>query len=356
MKVCILSTVAPRQMSMYSIYTNYFCEKGITFDLIYFDLFNGEDSSVANETYRFSIDRSSSKIKRRVSYLSFLKFAKKIIIKNKYDSIIVWNEFTAVLFSNFLKKYYSKRYIVNIRDLFDERKRMQFTLLNNKLNHSIKFSLLTTIASPKYRDYLPKDFDYVVIHSLNENFEYGEHHITKTVPIRIMFIGKIRFLHKIKKFADLIGNDSRFKLIIAGYGSETMKEYSEKYNNIELIGSFKNEKTIELLNYSDILYNLYGTEYSGLRTALSQKLYLAISMRMPILVFKGTYTCDVAKQCGIGFDFDDDRDYEKYDVDELYNWYMSLDEKSIENKCLEFEKVIKQANEEFYKRIDNIFN
>ena len=38
MKICIISTVAPRQMSMYSIYTDYFKNKNIEYDLIYFFL------------------------------------------------------------------------------------------------------------------------------------------------------------------------------------------------------------------------------------------------------------------------------------------------------------------------------
>lgn len=357
MKICIISTVAPRQMSMYSIYTRYFMKHGIKYDLIYLDRFSGSDSVKSENTFRFDM-KDRGRLSRYFSYYSFSKYAKRTVRSNKYDYLIIWNEMTAGWMSRFLVKEYKKRYCINIRDLFDENYILT-KLIQPKLNLAIKYSDFNTVSSKGYIKFLPPA-EYIEIHSLNEDFcvrkkgiqnkKDGEH-------LTIMYVGNIRFLEKLKAFLDLFKNDDRFSVVIAGSGSSSIEEYCKSIGakNVSFIGTFLKEETSEVISKADILYNLYGTENNCLRTALSQKLYLAISMRIPILVYNKTSMYDYANECGLAFGIEDKCELDRDIPRKLYDWYNSLDLEEIEIKCIKMENEIKKCNLLFTKKLDMVF-
>lgn len=358
MKICIVSIVAPRHMSMYSMYTSFFRDNNIEFDLIYLDRFKGTDKVESKNTYRLEINGSDRKTKY-IGYLRFPGFAKRIIKENNYDILIIWNELTASLLSSYLKKDYKGKYIVNIRDLFDERNKLLYSMLNKGLEKSLRNSLMNTVSSEKYTDYLPADVDYVMFHSLNP--DYSDKPVVRICtdrhPINIMYIGNIRFVDKLKALIRALDGDERFMLTVAGSGSEQIQEYCNSigYNNCEFIGTFDSKKTTEIISKADILYNLYGTEYACLRTALSQKLYLSISNALPILVYNNTYMYELADKCNLAFGIDDNPIIEHKDIDRLYEWYISLDREEIMKKCDLMITQFNETNEHFRSTLKKIF-
>ena len=52
-KICILSAVNIKHMSLISIYTKYFKENGMDYDVIYMDKYNEEENIDAKNIYRF---------------------------------------------------------------------------------------------------------------------------------------------------------------------------------------------------------------------------------------------------------------------------------------------------------------
>lgn len=350
-KICILSTVNIKHMTLISLYTNYLEKNNINYDIIYIDKYHEKEDIAAENIYPYQlyIQRDWSMPRKVVKYFGFKKYAKNLIKKNNYDFIIVWNGFTAFMFADFLSKQYKNRYCLNIRD-YGYEKLLPVYLQMKKV---IKNSAFTTISSNGFKKFLPK-FDYITVNSLNEkilaNCMPKENIRKKDKPIRISFIGYVRFFENDKKLINSLGNDNRFIVQFFGEGAQKLDEYVKEngYSNIICKGRFEPKETKEFLEKTDIINNLYGVGDIALDTALSIKLYYSVYMNIPILVYNGTYMSEIAEKYKIGFSIDSDG----YDGlgDRLYKWYYSLKYEELKNNCNEFIKVINSENENF-KRI-----
>ncbi|MDD2268377.1 MAG: hypothetical protein PHY15_02365 [Eubacteriales bacterium] len=348
--------VEMKHMVMSSIYTDYFHRNGIQYDIVYLDRYNLEENSKAQTIYRCICSKYGfwSKI---YGYIKFKLYAQQILQKNKYDFVVVWNEYTSVLFSHYLVKHYHQKYSVNIRDLFNEKSIIRNPkILNPLLKQAIKNSLFVTVSSGKYIDYLPKYNNYHFIHSINSEIlpKAKLYSVQGNIkPIKILYIGKIGYLNEVKRLIDCLKNDDRFLMKFVGIGSEIVKTYADDCGckNVEFVGSFERQKTLEYLNEADIIYNLYNPTNACERTALSNKLYYAVCLNVPILVFKNTYMYEIAEECGIAFAVDGRFDNSL--GNELYRWFEQFDRKSAQKKCESFLTKAKESKIIFYNYLDN---
>lgn len=355
MKICILSTVNIKHMTLISLYTSYFEKNNMKYDLIYIDKYDDNEESFAENTFKFpiKIKREWSFFRKLMSYWKFKKFAEDIVKKEKYDFIIVWNTYTAIMFSRFLIKKYKNRYSVNIRDYGYEKNPFIFRRVRN----AIQNSTFNTISSKGFETFLPEN-NYVTVHSFNKKIlsqcipkstlrEKGE-------PIRITFIGYVRFFEKDKQILDLLGNDERYIIQYFGEGANILEQYAinKGYSNVKFHDRFEPQATASLLNETDVINNLYGVGDIALDTAISIKMYYAVFMNLPILVFKDTYMEKVTKEYNIGFSVDKDM---KNLANEFYEWYHELDSNDIVNECNRFKKHIKLDNKLFEETLMRYF-
>jgi hypothetical protein len=353
MKICILSIVNIKHMSAASLYLDYFAEQGIKYDIIYIDKYSKLEKINAENIYRYElkINREWSKLKKVSKYIGFRKFAKQILNKNKYDLVITWGTETALLFSDYLIRKLKNRYIINIRD---------YANLNNKLKYSmlqkvVLNSCFTTISSKGFKSFLPKH-DYVLVHSLNRSVLDKANLRTmlreKKDPIRICFIGYVRFINKDKLLIDSLGNDKRFVIQYFGVGSEVLEQYAmqKSINNVEFVHSFDVEQTAELLNRADIINNLYGNDDIALNTAVSIKYFYAAYLRLPILVYKDTYMENISKDIGFVFN----NNYKDLG-DRIFNWYHNIDFKMFNIECEKIIRNVENDNMEFYDLLNGYF-
>ncbi len=352
-EICILSIMNYKHMSMINIYINYFKRRKIPFDIIYVDKYGEFEETGASNTYRYrvNIDRNWNKFYKTMKYYGFKRFASKLIKQNEYKKIIVWNQYTAFLFLPLLVNKYHHKYILNIRDYMGEENSFIYRLTSK----AVRSSAFTTISSDGYKDFLPNS-DYVTIHSLNKmvlnKLSPRSELRKKDEPIRISFIGYVRFYDKMKEIIDYFANDSRFTIQFFGEGSDALKDYTNEKRIINVIthGGFQVIDTYKFIEETDIILNTYGSGIQALDKALSIKLYYAIYMHIPILVNKGTYMEEISKSLGIGITF------EELDItsipDSLYNYYHSFDQKVIRSNCVEFIQCIDETNNNFYNRMD----
>ena len=148
-----------------------------------------------------------------------------------------------------------------------------------------------------------------------------------------------------------IKNDSRYELIVAGGGSEPLMEKVKErgINNISITGKFPKEKTPDFLEQADVIYNLYGDEDINLRMALSNKLYYALYLHIPILVCKNTAMYRITNACGIGFAVE--KGGQNQFADEFYDWYSSLDRQLVAQKCDELIAEAKESQVALIKKL-----
>ncbi len=359
MKVCILSTCTQRHMILVSTYQKYFKERSIEYDFIYPDKFHVEELSSANNTYRYEVSNSNNFLVKAIDYLKFIRYSKKILLQNCYDLIIVWNEATAALFSDFLVKKFKNKYIVVVLDLFNENDKLKNEkILTSRLNKAIECSIFSTVSSPGYIKYLSTKKEYLFVDNINNAILPREavYSVSNKKPIVILYSGNISYPDLAKKMLLRFKNDNRFFIKIIGSGSEKLIDFVIKNNisNVEIRGKFDSKDTLNILKEGDIIYNVYDNKYHCEQTALSNKLYYAVCLNIPILVSPKTYMEEVTKELGIGYtiDFDDKNDI----CTDLYNWSLKFDQNKTRDKCISFKNDAFSSHLKLYEKLDEIFS
>lgn len=349
-KIAILSCVNIKHMSLISLYTDILKREGIEYDVIYMDKYGEDEEIECNHKYRYvnKIDRNLPRLIKKVKYYLFKPWACRIMKKNNYDFIIVWNDLAIFLFANFLKKEYEKKYCLNVRDnmYYDKKKYLRM------YRRCFAGSSFNTIASKGFLDFLPSDVQFLPIHSLNLSVLNGmrihERMRRKDEKIRIGFIGYVRYFERNKKMLQCFSNDSRYEIHYYGKGANELKKYAE-INGIKngfFHDSFPVADTAMYLENIDIMNNLYGNDSLNTRKAISIKFFHSLYARIPILVNTDTYIGAVADSLGIGFYV---TDFSEQLKDELFEWYHKIDFDKLSQSCENYLLSIEKENREFEK-------
>jgi len=322
------------------------------YDIIFWNRHGlNETSGAENQySYDFHINENSSKFIKLKGYLGFAHFAKKLIKEKKYDGIILTATNAGMFLRSTLRKHYRGRYIVDIRD---------YTMEKNFIFYQFEKSLLknadfNVISSDGYKNFLPSG-EYVTAHNELEvpieiinKFRMRDKKVDHKIVLT--YIGLIRFHDQNKKIIDSFCNDARFEVKFIGSDAFALKDYCEqkKANNIVLIDMFPPERTFDLLWETDIILNLYGNNTPLLDYALSNKLYYAAKLTVPILVCKGTYMEEISTKYGFGYTFDLDKSAE---ADKLYNYYFKIDWENFLHGCDQFIEKVNLDVEKFNNAI-----
>ncbi len=324
------------------------CFGGNPFDIIYWDHANIEENCGAENHYalKYKTSNNDSKWRKLIGYFKFIQFAKSILKKTQYDVIILLPTQTGILLHNLMTKEYEGKYVLDIRDYSFEN----YKIFYNIEKRLIKYSGLAVITSPAYKRFLP-EHDYHVSHnttfvSCDSICKYRNR--TKTVGTKVVIscIGGIRFYDQFKRVLSCFANDDRYLLRFIGNGSEGLESYCKqnRIENVELIGWFSSNKTIDYYMETDIVMNLYGNNSPLLDYALSNKLYYAAVLGMPILVCPGTYMEEISVENGFGFVFDIEDSTMR---DRLYEYYFSIDWSTFYEKCDSFMQNVNTENLNF---------
>lgn len=347
MKVCILSAVNIRHMTLVSLYTERLRRNKIAFDIIYMDKYGEVEEFDADNKYVFTniISHDANRVKKVYKYFRFKEFAIPLIEKNGYDFVVVWHDVTIFMFGPYLARKWNKKYCLNIRDYYGEKNPYVYL----RFKQSIDKSAFTTISSDGFRSFLPKH-NYVHVHSLNlallSQLSPKNSFRESNQPIRIAFIGNVRFIDLNKRLLDIFKNDERFELNYYGTNAEILEKYAQMNGiyNCDFQGTFPVKETARYINKADIINNLYGSGSNDLDYALSIKLYHGIYSRIPILANQGTYSGDFVKNNGIGLNVNEIN----VDLpDKIYCWYKQLDFNAFNTNCRKLLDLIATDNEGF---------
>lgn len=300
-------------------------------------------------------DNQSSKLKKIKAYLGYTRFVRQHISNNKYDVIIFLQSVGALFCTDMLLRKYKSRYIIDVRD---------YSIEGNMILKKIEgilfdYSCLNVISSKGYCHFLPKNKTYQLVHNYFEidptdikDFKIRE---KPKIPLRLSYIGLIRFHNQNKKIIDLFSNDERFIVSFIGKNANELSDYISKKSskNIILIDQFSPEETLKFYKRTDAILNVYGNNTPLLDYALSNKLYYAATLNIPIIVSKGTYMEKISLQNGFGFvlDFEDINIKEK-----LIEYILNRDMDVFEKKCDIFMKNVSVINADFSKKIKEIIN
>lgn len=348
-KIAILSVADKRHMTMVSSYTELFDRKNIAYDVICIDRYNEIIRDNEDELFVFPYNDNGRRINKLISFLKFKHFAQKIMNKKKYDFIVIWNENTAALFVDYLCKKYKNRYCVNQRDIdfFDK------PLIKGLYSHAVVNSSFSTTCIPNMNN-IPEGYAYTLLLSKNDKIIRDckkREGLSAKQPIKLSFIGKIRFHEADTQLINAFANDDRFELQFIGAGSEVYEDYIKKkqIKNISLVGRYKPEETKKYLNDADIINAYYGTEFSYYKYFVPIRFGYAPALNIPILVTKDTLMDEIGSRYGFSFAVDCKESLFEL-PGKLYYWYRSIDFNHFSEGCSEYCEYIDAINMAFEKK------
>lgn len=324
-------------------------------DIICWDRHGIEEHKVGCRVISFGRkikDNKDGKLKKLLGYLQYTKFVRQKIRKTRYDIVICLQSIGGVCLSSTLLKYYKNKYIIDVRDYSIEGvpflRNIEFKLLRS--------SCLNVISSNGYRNFLPKDCEYQIVH----NYSCIPENIRQVIiskragnPIILSYIGLIRFQEQNQKMIDLFAGDDRFILRFIGKNALELKKYIVEHNilNVELTDQFPPEQTLDYYAQTDAVLNVYGNHTPLLDYALSNKLYFAASLHLPIIVSKHTYMEKISVENGFGFVLD----FEDAGIkDKLYEYIMDKDLDAFAQKCEMFMGKVKRDNDLFAQELNKL--
>ena len=348
MKIGIISASNIRYSPYIFYYTKILDSCSIDYELIF-----ANQEQVVDEFNKESVCVDwNFKNPRSVEYWIYARKVIRIIMKKKYDGLIVLTSIMATYLSLFLKNNYKNRYIVDIRDYTHENIKPYFALEKIGVNNSA----LNIISSPKFRTFLPSG-NYYVCHNIN--FDVIENNKKWKKPdknkIRIGYIGAVIYKTQCKALIDLVFKDERFELHIYGFepGDDSVKQIVQDIdsNRITYHGSYAPEEKSKIIESVDILFNTYGNGCPLLDTALSNKLYDAMYYKKLLLTSKETYMEEVGGKIAFSIDY-----AETKNLDALFEWVVNLDESEVQKfQDMLMRRFVEENNETERRVINTIY-
>lgn len=272
------------------------------YDFIYWDR-QGKNINSDRISFIKYTHSNESVIDKIAGYYGFVRFCKKTLMSGGYKKVVFLQTQPAAFLGQFLSKQQKFEYIVDVRDYSFE----YIPLYRFFERKALRNSYLNVISSEGYVNFLPKDCEYHLLH----NSHPGLFSARKTIDfsnraINIMFIGSIRFFDQCRMAITRFGSDPRFKLTFLGAGANKLQEYccDLALDGVTFEDYFEQSQTIERLQEADLIFNLYGNHTPLLDFALSNKLYYAAELGIPILVCPDTYMEEIVSKYSLGFTVD----------------------------------------------------
>lgn len=346
MKIGIISIGDYRHITLISKYTSYFEENRIPYDVICTDRYT--DPIEKDNVFQYAMPSTKSKLDKVKSFIAFKRWAQRLIVQNHYDFLVIWNENTALLFSDFLLRKFKGRYCVNIRDVDF----LNQTILNVIRGKVITNSSFSTYCS-KARLEFPKGYNYVLMRSMNldvlKHVKKRETIRSESEPIRIVFVGKVRFFDADKELIQAFGNDRRYEVWYIGAGSENLEYLKEQYNNLFLVGKYTPDETAKYLEMADVINSYFGTKVLGYERMSSIRFSYAPYIHVPVIVGTNTNMEEEGKTYGFAYGFGAVECGNEADA--FYKWYRNIDSPKFIEGCEKYCSDIYETDLIFYETL-----
>jgi hypothetical protein len=356
MKILLVGFTKLAYMPYMNFYLNQLTTKDNDVHLLYWNRDEKEEISLPYKLtlheFKLYQEDEVAKLKKVKSFLKYRKKAKKILLNEKFDLVIVMHTIPGVLLYDTLKKYYTNRYILDYRDLTFEG----ISLFKKVVHKLIEHSIATFVSSDAYRSYLPIKNNIYTSHNILldslANRDIRRINTRDNNPIRIRFWGFIRHENINKIIIDRLANDHRFELHYQGREQETannLKYYcvTNSIQNVIFHGEYKPDERYDFAKETDLLHNIYENDKQTLN-AMGNKFYDGVTLYIPQLCNKDSYMGKLVNGNNIGFECDP---YSQSFAEDVYNYFISVQWNAFEENC---DRKLEEILNEYQKGINVI--
>ena len=305
------------------IYTRLFDKTGVSYDIISWNR-EGDDHC---EGFQYQVPCPQAHGSASISsYRGYIKFIKQTIRRERFDRIVVFGPQMACLLSPFLLIHYRHRYMIDYRDLSIEQRpgfRQLFALM-------LHYSRANVVSSPGFLSCLPKG-EYLISHNFNEESVIHETTKFSRTPITVLTIGAIRDTEQnievVKALANCDGFVARF--VGKGHAAPIIDAYCREHGitNANFQGFYQKHEETAFVDQSTMM-NIYYPRVITHDTALSNRFYLSLQHKRPMIVTRGTLQGDYAERYGVGIAIDD-----CHELKERILQFLDTDRSFYEQQC-----------------------
>ena len=320
-------------------YVNLFEQHGISFDFIYWNRYLAPIDGIPTNfiPYNKHAEITDPSWKKIIDLLKFRRFVRKALNEKHYSFAIVFTIAEGLFLEPLLINRFKKRYVFDIRDFSPLCK---IKLCYKKLTSLIKQSSFTVVSSEGFLNWLPQDrsIKYVIAHNTRKEIIETYNNSLPSIPVskyRVLTIGQIRDTAANKKIISELGNNSKFELIFAGFGMsvDDLREFKERnhYNNVLFTGKYKKEDEDTIVGESDMI-NIYFTHGINSDTLMSNRFYLSVLHRKPMIVTGGTFQAALVEKYALGVIVNDNDVL----IDKIEHYWKCFKAEEYEKGCLAF--------------------
>ncbi|MBQ8046992.1 MAG: glycosyltransferase [Prevotella sp.] len=121
-------------------------------------------------------------------------------------------------------------------------------------------------------------------------------------PIRVAYIGALRYIDMLKHLVDAVRGEDRIQLFFhgGGHAEDGLKAYAGNEPNIIFTGYYKYEQITELYRQADVVWAAYPNKDFNVKYAISNKFHESLAFAVPAIYSEQTCLGDFVEQNGIG--------------------------------------------------------
>lgn len=250
---------------------------------------------------------------RIFKYFQSIQKLKKILKKDKFDTLIVNNIDTLALYK--LATIFNTTKPQIIIEISDLRSHTYTNSIKSKIIRNIEKIIFRSVdklvvTSPKFYDmYYHKLFNDKYFLLENKPLSSMIPNKKEKIKNKKKIIGIVGLLLQGKPYVtllDLLKNNDDYEIHIYGKGTyqNLIEDYASNFPNIKYFGEYDFFKdSASIYSSLDILYMPYDTTNGSLnnKIALPNKLYESMYFSVPIITSKGTYLSEIVEKYSIGY-------------------------------------------------------
>lgn len=200
--------------------------------------------------------------------------------------------------------------------------------------------VLTIHASRFYSDIYPKRFKQIVLEN-KPTITTSQAAYKPENPLRVVFLGNIRYIDILKNLADAVSGHNQLQLILHGGGPDyqNMVEYTKDIPNVVCTGPYRYSQIEEIYHNADVIWGAYPNRDFNVLYAISNKFHESIAYAVPAIYAEKTKLADFATSKHLGCEVD------PYSVKAIESLLLHLAEDP-QKLCDIHQSLLKQQEEE----------